>query len=115
MADIEPGKLLEDLWDPSARQKVWERLTSASPTISEAILASSDHARAILNFSDWEIWRYGTEFQFRYRCRLLLRRRRNSQSPIYFPRILYPSGREYHSDFLCRRRSVVSHRCATSA
>jgi glutamate-ammonia-ligase adenylyltransferase len=50
MADIEPGKLLEDLWDPSAGRKVWERLNSASATTTQALLASSDHARAILNF-----------------------------------------------------------------
>src|SRR6202047_3519871 len=50
MAHIAPGKLLEDLWDPSAGRRVWERLISTSPTITQPLLASSDHARAILNF-----------------------------------------------------------------
>src|ERR1700732_2290537 len=50
MAHIAPGKLLEDLWDPSAGRRVWERLISTSPTITQALLASSDHACAILNF-----------------------------------------------------------------
>ena len=35
MADIEPEKLAEDLWDPSAGRKVWERLSSANQSITE--------------------------------------------------------------------------------
>jgi glutamate-ammonia-ligase adenylyltransferase len=50
MAEIDPAKLLEELWDPGAGRKVWERLTSASQTIAHAILSSPEGAAAILNF-----------------------------------------------------------------
>jgi glutamate-ammonia-ligase adenylyltransferase len=50
MADIEPGKLVQDLWDPSAGRRVWERLASVSQTITETLIAAPDRARAILNF-----------------------------------------------------------------
>jgi len=50
MADIEPGRLVEDLWDPAAGRKVWERLASASLTVTEALIAAPERARAILNF-----------------------------------------------------------------
>ena len=44
------GTLLEDLWDPSAGRKVWERLLSADQAMAQALIASPDRARAILNF-----------------------------------------------------------------
>jgi [glutamine synthetase] adenylyltransferase / [glutamine synthetase]-adenylyl-L-tyrosine phosphorylase len=44
------GSLLEDLWDPSAGRKVWERLVSANQAMAQALVASPDRARAILNF-----------------------------------------------------------------
>src|ERR1700693_4257973 len=50
MADIDPGALVEDLWDPPAGRMVWERLASASQTITQALIASPDRARPILNF-----------------------------------------------------------------
>jgi [glutamine synthetase] adenylyltransferase / [glutamine synthetase]-adenylyl-L-tyrosine phosphorylase len=48
MADIE--SLLDTLWDPSAGRKVWERLSSASQAITQALIAAPDDAKAILNF-----------------------------------------------------------------
>lgn len=48
MADIET--ILDNLWDPSAGQKVWERLSSASQPIAQTLIAAPDHAKAILNF-----------------------------------------------------------------
>jgi glutamate-ammonia-ligase adenylyltransferase len=50
MADIDRRKLVEDLWDPSAGRKVLERLASVNQTMTEALKASPDRARAILNF-----------------------------------------------------------------
>jgi [glutamine synthetase] adenylyltransferase / [glutamine synthetase]-adenylyl-L-tyrosine phosphorylase len=50
MADIDPGKLVEGLWDPSAGRTVWERLVSANQGMALALTASPDRARAILNF-----------------------------------------------------------------
>jgi glutamate-ammonia-ligase adenylyltransferase len=50
MADSEPGKLVEDLWDPSAGRTVLARLTAASQTAKETLMASADRGRAILNF-----------------------------------------------------------------
>src|ERR1700760_1755106 len=44
------GTLLEDLWDPSAGHKVWERLVAADQSLAHALMASPEHARAILNF-----------------------------------------------------------------
>src|SRR5207248_2507929 len=48
MADIET--LLDDLWDPAAGRKVWEKLSSASQPITRALMATPDDAKAILNF-----------------------------------------------------------------
>jgi len=50
MADLEPGELAEDLWDPLAGLTVWKKLVSASPGIAQQLKASPDRARAILNF-----------------------------------------------------------------
>ena len=50
MSDIEPGKLMEELWDPSAGRIVWKKLASASQTIAEELKDSPERARAILNF-----------------------------------------------------------------
>jgi [glutamine synthetase] adenylyltransferase / [glutamine synthetase]-adenylyl-L-tyrosine phosphorylase len=50
MADFEDGRLVEDLWDPSAGRTVLKRLASANPSSMQTLMASSDHGRAILNF-----------------------------------------------------------------
>jgi len=50
MADVKPGNLIEGLWDPSAGRTVWERLASASQTITRELSDSPDRARATLNF-----------------------------------------------------------------
>src|SRR6202051_5408838 len=49
MADIELGKLVEDLWDPVAARTVWQKVASGNPTSAEELKASPDRARAILN------------------------------------------------------------------
>src|ERR1700693_2434481 len=50
MAEIEPVKLLGELWDPSAGRTVWKKLASASQKITEELNDSPERARAILNF-----------------------------------------------------------------
>src|SRR3984893_18794242 len=50
MADIEPGELVEGLWDPLTGRTAWKKLASASPGIIQELKASPDRARAILNF-----------------------------------------------------------------
>jgi glutamate-ammonia-ligase adenylyltransferase len=50
MADIEFGNLVDALWDPSAGQKVWERLASGSQATTQALRGSPGQARALLNF-----------------------------------------------------------------
>src|SRR5580693_8775718 len=50
MADIEPGELVEGLWDPLTGRTVWKKLASASPGIIQELKASPDRARAILDF-----------------------------------------------------------------
>jgi [glutamine synthetase] adenylyltransferase / [glutamine synthetase]-adenylyl-L-tyrosine phosphorylase len=49
MADV-IGKLLEDLWDPVAGRKVWEKLVAADRDLAQELTAEPDRARAILNF-----------------------------------------------------------------
>jgi [glutamine synthetase] adenylyltransferase / [glutamine synthetase]-adenylyl-L-tyrosine phosphorylase len=50
MADSAPRKLIDDLWDPAAGIKVWERMAAASPSIVQGLEDSPDHAVAVLNF-----------------------------------------------------------------
>jgi glutamate-ammonia-ligase adenylyltransferase len=50
MAEIEPVKLLGELWDPAAGRTVWKKLASASQKITEELNDSPERARAILNF-----------------------------------------------------------------
>jgi [glutamine synthetase] adenylyltransferase / [glutamine synthetase]-adenylyl-L-tyrosine phosphorylase len=50
MAVHAPGELLKDLWNPSAGRKVWERLALANWPTLQALTASPDRGRAILNF-----------------------------------------------------------------
>ena len=53
MAQTQPPKLLEDLWDPSAGRTVWERLVSASQTNAEALMASPERAPGDPEFFDF--------------------------------------------------------------
>src|SRR5258708_39132287 len=50
MAVHAPGELLENLWDPVAGRKVWDRLASVDQTALQALTSSPDRGRAILNF-----------------------------------------------------------------
>jgi glutamate-ammonia-ligase adenylyltransferase len=50
MADSAPRNLIENLWDPAAGIKVWERLASVSSSIVQTLEESPDHAVAVLNF-----------------------------------------------------------------
>jgi glutamine synthetase adenylyltransferase len=50
MADIELGKLVEDLWDPLAACTVWQKLALTNPRSAEELKTSPERARAILNF-----------------------------------------------------------------
>ncbi len=50
MAESLPTQFAENLWDPPATARVWERLASTSPAIVRALADSREHATAILNF-----------------------------------------------------------------
>ena len=45
-----PAKFIDDLWDPSGAAKVWEKLASTNPTITQTLTDSPENAPAILNF-----------------------------------------------------------------